>query len=191
MRMRKHVTTPIFGTFSKTMMATSHTRAESVTLSQWIGEVAAISAGIFASFWEKCVELLQVVVKYWAWSAISLEEGGRNVPCIPHPWICPWHIRGESCVWAESTCIIMHSGHGQWAWLRWPTEMHYLWCLWAMRLDSKHPEANLLPTSTNLLYLQISQVPRSQDLAILWMTTGTQPITSWACVRCNWRTQYW
>ena len=48
----------------ETMIATSHTRAESVTLSQQIGEVAAISAGIFASFWAKRVELLQVVVKY-------------------------------------------------------------------------------------------------------------------------------
>ena len=48
MRMRKHVTTLIFGIFSKIMMAASHTRVESVTLSQQIGEVAAISASIFA-----------------------------------------------------------------------------------------------------------------------------------------------
>ena len=64
MHMRKHVTTPIFGIFSKILMATSHTRAEGVTPSQQIGEVAAISAGIFASVWAKSVELLQVVVKY-------------------------------------------------------------------------------------------------------------------------------
>ena len=35
-----------------------------------------------------------------------------------------------------------------------------------MPLDSKHTEASLLPTSTDTLYLQIAQVPRSQDLAI-------------------------
>ena len=35
-----------------------------------------------------------------------------------------------------------------------------------MPLDSKHTETSLSPTSTDTLYLQITQVPRSQDLAI-------------------------
>ena len=31
------------------------------------------------------------------------------------------HLLGKLCAWTEITCI-MHSGHGPWAWLRWPTK---------------------------------------------------------------------
>ena len=35
-----------------------------------------------------------------------------------------------------------------------------------MPLDSKHPEAIFSPTSTDSLYFQVAEVPKSQDLAI-------------------------
>ena len=35
-----------------------------------------------------------------------------------------------SCVNEHKTLhAFMHSGHSWWVWLRWPTKMHYLWCL--------------------------------------------------------------
>ena len=49
-----------------------------------------------------------------------------------------------------------------------------------MPLDSKHPEASFSPTSTDSLYFQVAEVPKSQDLVIfLWTTTTTttRPIT--------------
>ena len=66
---------------------------------------------------------------------------------------------------SRNTCIV-HGGHGWWVWLGWTTKIHYLWCLEAMPLDSKHSEASFLPISTNLLYLQVLQVSRSQNLVI-------------------------
>ena len=38
-------------------------------------------------------------------------------------------------------------------------------------LDSKHAEASLLQNSTDLLCLQLAQVPRSPDLAVSTTTT--------------------
>ena len=35
-----------------------------------------------------------------------------------------------------------------------------------MLLNSKHPETSFSPTSTESLYLQVAQMPRSQDLVI-------------------------
>ena len=45
--MHKHVTTPIFSISQEITMGTYYTRAENVTLSQQISDVAAISADIF------------------------------------------------------------------------------------------------------------------------------------------------
>ena len=50
----------IFSNGNRDSVATNYTRAENVAFSQEIGEVATISAGIFAIFWAKCIELLQV-----------------------------------------------------------------------------------------------------------------------------------
>ena len=49
-----------------------------------------------------------------------------------------------------------------------------------MPLDSERTEASFLPNSTYLLCLQLSQVPRSPDLAIfvsMTTTMTTRPIT--------------
>ena len=34
--------------------------------------------------------------------------------------------------------VSVHSGHSRWAWLWLPTKVHYLWCLHAVLLNSKH-----------------------------------------------------
>ena len=40
-----------------------------------------------------------------------------------------------------------------------------------MPLDSKHPKASFSPTSTDVLYFRVAEVPKSQDLVIfLWST---------------------
>ena len=49
-----------------------------------------------------------------------------------------------------------------------------------MPLDSKHTEASFSPNSTYSLCLQLTQMPRSPDVAIfvsITTTTTTQPIT--------------
>ena len=38
-----------------------------------------------------------------------------------------------------------------------------------MPLDSKHPKASFLPTSKDLLYFRVAEVPKSQDLAIFFV----------------------
>ena len=38
-----------------------------------------------------------------------------------------------------------------------------------MPLDSKHLEANFPPTSTDLLYFRVAEVPKFQDLAIFFV----------------------
>ena len=47
-----------------------------------------------------------------------------------------------------------------------------------MPLDSKHTKANFSPNSIDLLHLQLAQVPRSPDLALILSktTTTTQTI---------------
>ena len=42
-----------------------------------------------------------------------------------------------------------------------------------MPLESKHTEASISPNLTDLLYLQLTEVPRSPDLAIFVSTTTT------------------
>ena len=87
------------------------------------------------------------------------------------------HMQGQSCTWAESTCIV-HSGHSQWAWLWWPTKIYYLWRLYAVPLNSIHTKTSFSPNSTCLLCLLLAQMPRSPDLAIfVFMTMTTRPIT--------------
>ena len=88
------------------------------------------------------------------------------------------YIRGQSCTWAKSTCII-HSGHYRWPWLLWPTKMYYCWRL---PLESEYTEVDFLPDSSDLLYLQLAQMLRSLDLVIfvsmMTMTMmTTKPIT--------------
>jgi hypothetical protein len=47
----------------------------------------------------------------------------------------------------------------------------YLECLWALPSDLKHNEPCFLIISTDLLCLQVAQVPRSRDLSIFVRTT--------------------
>ena len=58
----------------------------------------------------------------------------------------------------------------------------YLQRSWALPNDSKHTEANFSAIFTDTLYLQVTQMPRSPDLAIFVLTTDhrqlqTKPIT--------------
>ena len=50
-------------------------------------------------------------------------------------------------------------------------KMQYLRCSWTLPNDSKHNEANLSTILTDMLYLQVAQMPRSPDLAIFLLTT--------------------
>ena len=50
-------------------------------------------------------------------------------------------------------------------------KMHCLRCSWALPIDLKHNEACFSTVSTDLLHLQVAQMPTSQDLAIFMATT--------------------
>ena len=81
---------------------------------------------------------------------------------------------GHTVVRASRNTCMMHSdsGHVQWAWLRWPTKMHYF-------LQPCH--SNLSSFSPNLIYLpclQITQVPRCWDQAIFVSMTTTTVTTT-------------
>ena len=59
----------------------------------------------------------------------------------------------------------------------------YLQRSWALPNDSKHTEVSFSATLTDTLYLRVTQMPRSPDLAIFVLTTDndrqrqTKPIT--------------
>ena len=62
----------------------------------------------------------------------------------------------------------------------------YLQRSWALPNDSKHTEVSFSATLTDTLYLRVTQMPRSPDLAIFVLTTDkTDYITPCACARGN------
>ena len=64
--------------------------------------------------------------------------------------------------------------------------MKYLRRSWTLPNDSKHNEATFSTISTDMLYLQVAQTPRSPDLAIFVLTTTTDKtdyFTPCACAR--------
>ena len=68
-------------------------------------------------------------------------------------------------------------------------KMKYLRRSWTLPNDSKHNEASFSTISTDMLYLQVAQTPRSPDLAIFVLTTTTTDKTDYftpcACARGN------
>ena len=52
-------------------------------------------------------------------------------------------------------------------------KMQYLGLSWTLPNDLKHNEASFSMISTDMLYLRVTQMPRSPDLAIFVLTTDT------------------
>ena len=123
-----------------------HLYVQSSYLLTWL---VWIKISIFNEFLINCMVVSHspplssfIIMRFWSGQlgiTRALRAHNLHVPCVcitiqlGHmlPTTFTYTYIDASCrssAWAESTCI-MHSGHCRWAWLWWPTKMHYCWHL--------------------------------------------------------------
>ena len=135
---------------------------------------------IFSKISQSSTDLLIILELYRAHTPRAAASMWDSLPAVC--WRPLLNINcARLCAWTESTWWVELMGVAN--------KMQYLRRSWTLPNDSKHNEASFSTISTDMLYLRVTQTPRSPDLAIFVLTTTddrkTDYFTPCACAWDN------